>query len=80
MPYEDVPDVDPEAEVDPHWLELVNRGSTRLPQSYLPASMPGQVTGWRRTAAFVVIVLLVSVTATGICLTYGPEELFSLIG
>lgn len=74
--YDAVPDGRDAAEVDPHWQELHQPGA--LPTSYLPPSMPGQARGWRRGAAWVLIVLLVSATAGGVCLTYGPGELFAL--
>lgn len=74
--YADVPDGSG-LEVDPHWLEL-QRG-TELPTSYLPSSVPGEHSPWRRFAALVLIIMLVSATAGGICLTYGPQELFRLL-
>lgn len=76
-----VPDGRDAGEVDPHWQELQQqsgRGST-LPSSYLPPSMPGQVHGWRRVAAWVLVVMLTSAAAGGVCLTYGPDELFALL-
>ena len=76
-----VPDGRDAGGVDPYWQELQRRsghGST-LPSSYLPPSMPGQVRGWRRTAAWVLIVMLTSAAAGGVCLTYGPDELFALL-
>lgn len=75
--YDEVPDAADVREVDPHWQELLRPGT--LPTSYLPPSMPGPVSGWRRGAAWVLIAALVTVTAGGICLTYGPAELFRLI-
>lgn len=74
--YAAVPDGRDVAELDPHWNELAAPGT--LPSAYLPASMPGQQTGWRRGAAWVLIVLLVSAASGGVCLTYGPGELFRL--
>ena len=76
LAYQHVPDGRDAAEVDPHWQELQRPGT--LPSSYLPPSMPGQVHGWRRGAAWVLIVMLTSATAGGVCLTYGPDELFAL--
>lgn len=64
-------------EVDPHWLELQVPG--QLPTSYLPTSMPGPLSGWRRASAWVLIGMLVATTAGGVCLTYGPDDLFRLI-
>ena len=75
--YDAVPDGRDAAEQDPHFAELQLR--TALPASYLPPSMPGQQTGWRRGAAWALIVLIGSATAGGICLTYGPGELFRLL-
>lgn len=74
--YDTVPDGRDAGEPDPHWQELQLR--TALPASYLPPSMPGQQQGWRRVAAWVLIVMLASAAAGGICLTYGPAELFRL--
>jgi len=75
-----VPAVAEDAEVDPHWLDLVGGGVSALPRSYVPAAMSGPTARWRRTAAWTLIVMLVSATAGGICLTYGPDELFRLVG
>ena len=74
--YDAVPTADGADGPDPHWQELQLR--TKLPASYLPPSMPGQQTGWRRGAAWVLIVMLTSAAAGGVCLTYGPAELFRL--
>ena len=76
--YAAVPDGRDAAEVDPHWQDLQRLPAGALPAAYLPPSMPGQATGWRRGAAWVLIVMLVSATAGGVCLTYGPGELFAL--
>ncbi|CAB4912643.1 MAG: hypothetical protein F2825_04990 [Actinobacteria bacterium] len=73
--YADVPSADG-PEVDPHWLDL-QRGSG-LPASYLPPMVPGSARPWQRAFALVLITMLVLVTAAGICLTYGPHELFRL--
>ena len=77
-----VPDGRDAGEVDPHWQALVQqsgRGGSTLPSSYLPPSMPGQVHGWRRVAVWVLVVMLTSAAAGGVCLTYGPDELFALL-
>ncbi|MCW2620775.1 MAG: hypothetical protein JWL64_377 [Frankiales bacterium] len=74
--YDHVPD-GTGREVDPHWLDL-QRG-TSLPTSLLPAYVPGRHAPWRRVAALGLIGLLVSATAGGVCLTYGPQELFALL-
>ena len=66
------------AEVDPHWLEL--QGGSTLPTSYLPPMTGGTQSRWRKTAAWGLIVMITTTTAGGICLTYGPAELFRLIG
>ena len=66
------------AEVDPHWLAL--QGGSTLPTSYLPPSTGGPQPGWRKAAAWGLIVMITTTTAGGICLTYGPAELFRLIG
>ena len=75
--YAHVPDGRDVAEQDPHWQELQLR--TALPASYLPPSMPTQVHGWRRVAAWTLIVMIVTTTAGGVCLTYGPGDLFALL-
>ena len=59
-----------EPEPDPHYLELLR--SSKLPQSYLPASMPGPQKPWVRASASIVIGIFLLATALGICLTYGP--------
>ncbi len=75
--YADVPAADEDAELDPHWAELA-RSTSMVPAAYLPAAVAGQQHGWRRGAAWMLIGLLVTVTAGGVCLTYGPYELFRL--
>jgi hypothetical protein len=75
--YADVPSADADAELDPHFADLA-RPTSLVPSSYLPAAVAGQQSGWRRGAAWVLIALLVTVTAGGVCLTYGPYELFRL--
>ncbi len=71
--YVDVPDVDPDADVDPHWLEL--RGPSPLPQIYMPPSMRGTYTRTHRVIAAALITVFVVATALGVCLTYGPQVL-----
>jgi len=34
---------------------------------------------WHKVAAVVVIAMLLTVTGLGVCLTYGPSELFDLL-
>lgn len=57
-------------EPDPHYLELLR--TSKLPQAYLPAAMPGPQKPWVRAAAGVVIAVFLLATVLGICLTYGP--------
>ena len=71
----DVPAAAHDAVVDPLVDRLLEGGRTTLPESYLPASMPTQVGGWRRLAVWVVLTMLVAALAGGICLTYGVDEL-----
>ena len=75
--YADVPSADAAAELDPHFAELA-RTTSMVPASYLPPAVAGQQRGWRRGAAWVLIAMLVTATAGGVCLTYGPYELFRL--
>lgn len=77
--YDDVPAAPADAELDPYWQQLVGERISLLPTAYLPSAMAGQQSGWRRGAALVLITLLVSATAGGVCLTYGPQELFRLL-
>ena len=74
----DVPDAGDHAVPDPNLDRLMHAGP--LPAYYLPATMPTQVSGWRRAAAWTVVVMLVSSASAGICLTYGPDELFRVLG
>lgn len=57
-------------EEDPHYRELLR--SSKLPQAYLPAMMPGPQKPWIRVAAALVIGIFGFATTLGICLTYGP--------
>ena len=50
-----------------------------MPQSYLPAAMPGRQPTWRKASAVVLITMFVTATTGGVCLTYGPGELFALL-
>lgn len=68
----------PDAVIDPNWQRLL--ADNPLPAYYLPAAMPAQVSGWRRVAAWTTIVMLVSAASAGICLTYGPDELWRFLG
>ena len=75
--YDTVPDAADVREVDPHWQQLQRPGV--LPSAYLPPAMPGRQGPWRRAVAAALLVLLLSATAGGVCLTYGPAELFALL-
>lgn len=77
--YDDVPLVPRDAEVDPHFAELLGGRMTLVPAAYLPSAMSGEQPRWRKVSAVVLIVMLASATAGGICLTYGPGELFALL-
>jgi hypothetical protein len=73
-----VPDACDDAVVDPNLIGLY--ATSQLPSFYAPDSMPTQVTGWRRGAVWTIIVMLLSAAGAGICLTYGPEELWRALG
>jgi hypothetical protein len=66
-----VPSADPDAEIDPYWLEL--RGDATLPPIYMPPAMPGQHSTFARVTAVVVTAVFLIATAAGVCLTYGPK-------
>jgi len=70
LPYDHVPDAAPDAEPDPHWLELRPDG-WKLPVSYLPPAMAGPHQGWTRAAALVLVAVFLGATVCGVCLTYG---------
>ena len=57
-------------EPDPLYDQLLRR--TKLPESYLPATMPGPQKPWVRVSAALVIGVFLLATACGVCLTYGP--------
>jgi hypothetical protein len=78
VPLPDVPDAGDDAVPDPLLDRL--RAPNPLPAYYLPAAMPGTVHGWRRAAAWLVVAMLVSAASAGICLTYGPDELWRALG
>ncbi len=71
--FSQVPAADPDAEIDPHWLEL--RGPSPLPPTYMPPAMAGRHSRTSRVIALVLIGVFVLATATGVCLTYGPTLL-----
>ncbi len=77
--YDQVPAVPADAEPDPHWTTLAEGRTTLLPGSYMPPPMGGPQARWRRVSAVVIITMLTSATAGGVCLTYGPGELFKLL-
>lgn len=68
-----------DAVVDPHFLDLMAGGTSSLPASYMPSAPPGQVNGWRRGAVWVLLGGLMVTMATGLCITYGPEQLLLLL-
>jgi hypothetical protein len=70
--YADVPDVDPAAAVDPHWLAL--RGDSLLPTLYMPPTMAGRRSPAMRVLATVLIAVFLLATVLGLCLTYGPPD------
>jgi hypothetical protein len=72
LEYADVPDVDPAAAVDPHWLEL--RGDSLLPTLYMPPTMAGRRSPGMRVLATVLIAVFLLATVLGLCLTYGPPD------
>ena len=41
--------------------------------------MPGEQPTWRKASAVVLIAMFVTATTGGVCLTYGPGELFALL-
>jgi hypothetical protein len=71
LPYEHVPDVAPDSEPDPHWLEMRDAARSKLPDYYLPPAMPGPRPGWTRGAALLLIGIFFGATVCGVCLTYG---------
>ena len=77
--YAEVPDVPRDAEPDPHVAELTAGRATLLPGSHMPPAVPGEHLRWRRASAIVLIAMLTSATAGGICRTYGPGELLALL-
>ena len=76
--YDQVPAAPLDADIDPHWQDLL-LASPGMPTSYLPPSMPGPHSLSRRVGASALIALLLTATAGGVCLTYGPDELFRLV-
>jgi hypothetical protein len=70
--FADVPNVEPDAVVDPFWLQL--RGDSLLPTLYMPPAMPGRHSTAMRMMAVVLIAVFMLATALGICLTYGPPN------
>jgi hypothetical protein len=72
--FADVPDAGPDAELDPHWLDL--RGGAVLPAVYMPPAMAGPTPRppWLRGVAILLVILFLGATAAGVCLTYGPPH------
>jgi hypothetical protein len=68
--FADVPAADPDAVVDPFWLEF--RGDSLLPTLYMPPTMAGRRSGAMRIVASLLIGVFMLATTLGICLTYGP--------
>jgi hypothetical protein len=68
----DVPDVQPDAVIDPYWLEL--QGDSLLPSLYMPPTMAGRRSPLMRVMATVLIAVFLLATVLGICLTYGPPN------
>ena len=72
LEFADVPDADPAAAVDPHWLQL--RGDSLLPTLYMPPTMAGRRSPAMRMLATVLIAVFLLATVLGLCLTYGPPD------
>jgi hypothetical protein len=72
LEFADVPQADPGATVDPHWLQL--RGDSLLPTLYMPPTMAGRRSPAMRLLATVLIAVFLLATALGLCLTYGPPN------
>lgn len=75
MAYAEVPDVAPDAAIDPHWQEL-RQSAWGLPEAYMPPAMSGDHPAWMRLAAWLLITIFLTATTGGICLTYGPSHWF----
>lgn len=76
--YPDVPAAADDAEPDERFAALL-QATSQLPGAYLPAVMTPPHSRWRRGSAWVLLVMLVTVTGAGICLTYGPAELWRAV-
>ncbi|WP_370325870.1 hypothetical protein [Euzebya sp.] len=74
----DVPDAGDDAVRDPNLDGLY--AQRLLPAWYQPAAMPTQVRGWRRVAAWTVVAMLLVTVTAGICLTFGPDEMWRVLG
>ncbi len=72
--FADVPDAGPDAELDPHWLDL--RGGSVLPAVYMPPAMPGPTPrpAWLQAVATLLVVVFLGATVAGVCLTYGAPH------
>lgn len=67
-----VPEVGPDTVADPYWEQV--RGGSSLPLVYMPPSMPGHRPGWVRVSVWVLVVVFLTATFLGVCLTYGPGQ------
>ena len=76
LTYGEVPDAGPDAELDPHWIDL--RAGAVLPAVYMPPAMGSSAPRppWLRAVAVVLVVMFLGATAAGVCLTYGPPHLW----
>ena len=70
LAFTDVPDVAPDAVVDPHWLRL--RGESLLPSLYMPPTMAGRRSALMRMVATALIGVFLLATSLGVCITFGP--------
>jgi hypothetical protein len=70
LSFSDVPTADPDAVIDPFWLEL--RGDSLLPALYMPPTMAGRRSSFMRFVALALIGVFTLATSLGLCLTYGP--------
>jgi hypothetical protein len=71
------PDVSLDADAVSFWEAADVRRGQPLPQWYMPAPMgvAAPVRGWRRRVIYAVIASLLTITAYGLCNTYGQLDL-----
>lgn len=73
---------DPERVVDDDavclWDLTGSRAKSLLPDWYMPAAVGGSrlLSGWRRRVVFLVIAAFLTITAYGLCNTYGQLDHF----